>query len=94
VGLDLAWQKRAPLMRFSVPNKLPVKPRAKLARAEDGHQPIDWLALWAISLGICAVVLAGTALFVALDNIGATFILVGTAALIALILKASNHGYL
>lgn len=84
----------AGLIEVSVPIKLPLKPRAKIARAEDDHRPIDWLALWAISLGVCAVVLAGTALFVALDQIGATFILVGTAALIALILKASNHGYL
>ncbi|HZQ11344.1 MAG TPA: hypothetical protein VFB31_00870 [Pseudolabrys sp.] len=77
-----------------MPNKLPVKPRAKLARAEDGHQPIDWLALWAISLGICAVVLAATAFFCAADKIGAVMVLVGTATLIVLILEGSARGYL
>ena len=78
----------------AMPNKLPLKPRAKAVRANDSVQSIDWLALWAISLGVCAVILAATALFVAVDKIGAVFILVGTAALIAIILKASAHGHL
>jgi hypothetical protein len=77
-----------------MPNKLPLKPRAKVIRANDSIDSIDWLALWAISLGVCAVVLAATALYVAFDQIGATFILIGTAALIAMILKASAHGHL
>jgi len=77
-----------------MPNKLPLKPRAKTIRANDSIEPVDWLALWAISLGVCAIVLAATALYVAFDHIGATFILIGTASLIAIILKASAHGYL
>ena len=77
-----------------MPNKSPLKPRAKAIHANDPVQSIDWLALWAISLGVCAVVLAATAFFVAVDKIGAIFILVGTAALISVILKASDHGYL
>ncbi len=44
-----------------MPNKLPLKPRAKAIRAHDPVDSIDWLALWAISLGVCAVVLAATA---------------------------------
>jgi uncharacterized membrane protein HdeD (DUF308 family) len=78
----------------AMPNKLPIEPRAKAIPARDSVESIDWLALWAISLGVCAVVLAATALFVAADKIGAVFILVGVAALIALILKGSDHGYL
>jgi len=77
-----------------MPNKGPLKPRAKAIRANDPVQSIDWLALWAISLGVCAVVLAATAFFVAVDKMGAIFILLGTAALISVILKASDHGYL
>ena len=77
-----------------MPNKHPLKPRAKAVRANESIEPIDWLALWAISLGVCAVVLAATALYAAADNIGATFILIGTAAMISVILKASTHGYL
>ena len=75
-------------------NKLPVKPRAKAIRARDSVESIDWLALWAISLGICAVVLAAIAYFSIGDRIGSAFILVGTAALIALILNASARGHL
>ncbi len=71
-------------------NQQPLKPRAKaLHRAE---RSVDWLALWAISLGMCAMVFAGTAFFVAFDKTGAVLILVGTAAMISLILKASAHG--
>ena len=77
-----------------MPNKGPLKPRAKAIRSHDPVDSIDWLALLAISLGVCAIVLAATALYVAFDQIGATFILIGTAALIAIILKASAHGYL
>ena len=77
-----------------MPNKLPLKPRAKAIPAGNSVESIDWLALWAISLGVCAVVLAATAYFVAIDQIGAVLILVGTAALISLIMKASEHGYL
>jgi len=38
------------------------------------------------------MVFAGTAFFVAFDKTGAVLILVGTAAMISLILKASAHG--
>jgi len=75
-------------------NELPSKPRAKAIQRDQSESSIDWLALWAISLGVCAIVLAATAFFVAADKIGTVFILVGTAALISVILKASAHGYL
>jgi hypothetical protein len=77
----------------AMPNKLPLEPRAKAIRANDTIESVDWLALWAISLGVCAVVLAATALFAAADNIGATFILIGAASLIAMILTASSHSH-
>ena len=75
-----------------MPNKLPLKVRAKAVPSQQAA-PIDWLALWAISLGVCAIVMAATAFFAAADKIGAVFILVGAAALIALVLKANTHGY-
>ncbi len=77
-----------------MPNKLPLKPHAKAIPARDSVESIDWLALWAISLGLCAVVIAAIAFFSAADQAGAAMVLVGTAALIALILKASAQGYL
>jgi hypothetical protein len=78
----------------AMPNKLPLKPHAKAIPARHSVESIDWLALWAISLGLCAVVIAAIAFFSAADKTGAAMVLVGTAALIALILKASAHGYL
>jgi hypothetical protein len=83
-----------------MPNKLSIKPRAKAilanksVQASDSSRPIDWLGLWAISLGICAMELAATAYFAAGDKIGAAFILVGAAMLIGLVLGASARGYM
>jgi hypothetical protein len=85
---------QARIDEVAMPNKLPLKPRAKAVRASDAAESIDWLALWAISLGFCAVVIAATAFFSAGDKMGAASVLIGTAALIAAILKASAHGYL
>ena len=76
-----------------MPNKLPVKPRAKAIPSQQAAQ-IDWLAVWAISLGVCAIVMAATAFFAAADKIGTVFILIGAAALIALVLKTGTHSYL
>jgi hypothetical protein len=73
---------------------MPIQLRPKaLAETVRPHKPetiesIDWLALWGLSLGVCAIVLAGIADFVGYDHVGATFILVGSAGIIALILQA------
>ncbi len=75
-------------------NKLPLKPRAKAIHAGQTKTSVDWLALWAISLGVCAAVIAAIAFFSAADQIGAALILVGAAALISVILKASARGCL
>ena len=75
-----------------MPTNLPGKVRAHVVPQRQAAD-VDWLALWTISLGVCAVVLAAMALFVAVDKIGAAFILIGTAALIAFVLKANTHGY-
>jgi hypothetical protein len=75
-------------------NKLPLKPRAKSVRIDETIDSIDWLALWAISLGVCSVVIAMIAFFTAGDKTGAAFVLIGTAALIAVILNAGARGYL
>jgi len=66
-----------------MPIPLPPKARAKAARKRDAITTIDWLGLWALSLGFCAIVLAGIADFMEGDYIGAAFILMGAAAIIA-----------
>ena len=78
-----------------MPIQLRPKPRA---RAHAARRPkletinsIDWLALWGLSVGFCAVVLAGVADFLAHDNFGATFILIGAASIIALIIRAGSE---
>ena len=76
-----------------MPILLPPRPRAKAVRARkrEAIAAIDWLGLWALSLGVCAVVLAGIADFVGGDNIGAAFILIAAAAIIALVLRAEPN---
>ena len=69
-----------------------LRPRARVQtvrpRKSDAIEAIDWLGLWGLSLGVCAIVLAGIADFVGHDNVGAAIILIGTAGIIALILRA------
>ena len=62
--------------------------RAVRPRKRETIAAIDWLGLWALSLGFCAVVLAGVADFIAGDNIGAACILIGAAGIMALVLHA------
>jgi hypothetical protein len=57
-----------------MPIMLPPKARAKAIQHRK-HQtitPTDWLALWALSLGFCALVLAAIADIAGSDNIGAS----------------------
>ena len=60
--------------------------RTSEARA-DKH--VDWLAVWALSLGFCTLMLAGIAFFVGADPVGASFILFGGAGIIGVALRAS-----
>jgi hypothetical protein len=89
-----------------MPTRLPDKPRAKIIRANEFHadgigprerrrelhpvESIDWLALWALSLGFSAVVHAALAFYGGHDSTGASMILFGTATIIALVLRFST----
>lgn len=89
-----------------MPNRLPIKPRAKAieapksararetAQARERTRSVDWFALWAISLGLAAIGVALIAYLTVGDKVGAAFILGGAAALIALLLTAGERGYL
>jgi hypothetical protein len=87
-----------------LPTRLPNKPHAKSIRARDvrpdgigprearethASETIDWLALWAASIGFSAIVLAALAFFGGDDPVGASTILIGAAAIIAVALRAS-----
>jgi hypothetical protein len=75
-----------------MPISLPPKVRAKAVPApkQAAIESIDWLGLWALSLGFCAIVLAAVAYFMSGDNTGASCILVGATVLIALIIRCDN----
>jgi hypothetical protein len=72
-----------------MPTRHPMKPRVK-TKALEVEQPIDWLALWALSLAFAAMVLAAIAYFTIGDKLGASSILAGTALIIGLALRASK----
>jgi hypothetical protein len=71
---------------------LPPKPHAKAKALRPRKpvvtiNPVDWLGLWALSLGVCAIILAGVVYVINGDNVGASWILAGTAAIIAFVVR-------
>lgn len=86
-----------------MPTKMPDRPRAKVLRSDDDfhrHErrmrggrakhpidTIDWLALWTLSLAFSALFIAGCVFFSEGDAIGASAVLGGTAAIMALALR-------
>jgi hypothetical protein len=84
--------------------RLRKKPRAKSIAAENSRhdsvkrtsrakhtiETIDWLALWALSIGFCAAFMAGIVVYSDHDNTGAAVILAGAAGIIALVLLVSE----
>lgn len=50
---------------------------------------VEWAALWSLSLGVAANAMAAIVYFVARDVTGAAFILGGTAAFVAQMMRVS-----
>jgi len=65
------------------------RPKSRTEALEPART-IDWLAVWALSLGLCAVVLAGIAFFTIGDKNGASLILAAAATIIGLTLHLST----
>jgi hypothetical protein len=59
-------------------------------RKADSLDSIDWLALWALSIGLSAIFIAALAFFRANDPRGASYVLFGAAAIIALVLATTS----
>jgi hypothetical protein len=72
-----------------MPTRYPTKTRVK-TRAVEAEEPIDWLALWALSVAFASMILAAIAFFTNGDRIGASSILAGAALIIGLALQASK----
>jgi uncharacterized membrane protein HdeD (DUF308 family) len=66
---------------MTMPTKLSPKARAQERKSNEAK---NWLGLWALSLGFCAIILAGTASFAAGDHVGAALILLGAATIMGL----------
>ncbi len=76
-----------------MPNLQPQKIRENGRRAKRLPEPksSDWVGLWSVSLGLAALPVASIVYFAGRNNIGASFILCGTAAMIALIMRAGAN---
>lgn len=66
------------------------KPRVAEARKRHAVETIDWLALWTLSLGFCAVVLAAIVYFTENDTTGAATIMFGAAVIIGIALSVTK----
>jgi hypothetical protein len=73
---------------MTMPTKFPPKARAQ---EQESSEAKNWLGLWALSLGFCAIILAGIASFAAGDHVGAALILLGAATIIGLIVGGTTE---
>jgi ABC-type Mn2+/Zn2+ transport system permease subunit len=71
-----------------MPTPLPLKTLAKTSRTS---HTLDALELWAIILGLAAVALASFVYFATRDATGAAFVLLATAGIAFVVLRASNY---
>lgn len=76
-----------------MPTRLPNDNRTRArAHAVESSRLLNWLGVWAVSMGFAAIVLAAVAYGTVGDNIGASYILMGAAALVAIVLRiAADH---
>ena len=71
----------------------PQKTRENSRRAKrlPAAKSSEWVGLWSVSLGVAALPVASIVYFAGCNSIGASFILCGTAAMIALIMRAGAN---
>lgn len=76
-----------------MPTRLPNENHTRArSRAIEANRLLNWLGVWAISMGFAAIALAAVAYSTVGDNIGASYILMGAAALVAIVLGiAADH---
>jgi len=76
-----------------VPTLQPQKVRTDHRRVKrlPAAESTEWVGLWSLSLGLAAVAVATIVYFAGRDSVGASFILFGTAAMVALVMRASAN---
>jgi len=76
-----------------VPILQPQKVRADNRRVKrlPAAESTEWAGLWSLSLGLAAVLVASIVYFAGRDSVGASFILFGTAAMVALVMRADAN---
>jgi hypothetical protein len=75
-----------------VPILQPQKIQADNRRAKrlPAAESTEWVGLWSVSLGFAALMVASIVYFAGRDSVGASFILFGTAAMVALVMRAGT----
>jgi hypothetical protein len=66
-----------------MPIRLPEDRRAK-TKTLKCIEALDWLTVWSISVGVCAMFLAGMVYLAEADHVGAAFILISGAIVMAI----------
>ena len=74
---------------YAMPIRLPE--RKARVKAVENNDPIDWVAVWAVSVGVCAVILAAIIYSACGDKFGASFVMLGAAALIAVFVRGLHQ---
>lgn len=71
---------------------LPVRLRARTRiKAIDQRERPDHLGLWALSIGLTAVLIAAVPYMTVGDNTGAAFVIAAAAAIVAIMLRANGQ---
>jgi hypothetical protein len=78
---------------IAVPALQPQEIHSKNRRAKrrPAAESTEWVGLWSVSLGLAAVLVAAIAYFAGRDSVGTSLILFGTAAMVALVMRASAN---
>ena len=74
-----------------MPTLLPGRlPKVKPEQAAPSARTIDWLSVWALSIGLAAVLVAAIVYFIGNDSLDASFVLFGAAALVTLLSQGAG----
>ena len=74
-----------------MPTLLPERPsNPKREQATTSPHAIDWLSVWALSIGLATVLVAAVIYFVGKDSVGASIVLFCAAALVTMLSQGAG----